>query len=203
MQENKNVTNPIEEEGFNINKIISVFFESWKLFLVSIVLCLLGAGAYLYFAIPQYRVTAKILLSDSQKGSFSSQTDMLADFGYQMANSNVENEIEVINSMSVARSAVYSSGVYISYYNVNIKETPIYKKASPINVSVSPVVLSDIKTPIRIFFKLNGEQPVNVRYECINETLGYNFSFSGIKSAVINLIHNEKFHGKNRGIFIE
>ncbi|MBR4989234.1 MAG: polysaccharide biosynthesis tyrosine autokinase [Bacteroidaceae bacterium] len=180
MQENKNVTNPIEEEGFNINKIISVFFESWKLFLVSIVLCLLGAGAYLYFAIPQYRVTAKILLSDSQKGSFSSQTDMLADFGYQMANSNVENEIEVINSMSVARSAVYSSGVYISYYNVNIKETPIYKKASPINVSVSPVVLSDIKIPIRIFFKLNGEQPVNVRYECINETLGYNIETSDV-----------------------
>lgn len=174
MQENKNITTSVEEEGFDISKIVSSFLAHWKLFVVSVILCTIGAVAYLYFAVPQYRVTAKILLSDSQRGSFSSQTDMLADFGYQMGNSNVENEIEVINSMSVARGAVYSSGVYISYTKMGIKEMPIYKKASPVNVVATPEVLSSMVAPIRMFFTINGENPVKVRYEYINENLGYN-----------------------------
>ena len=77
MQENKNITTPVEEESFNIGKIVSACLAHWKLFVVSVILCAVGAVAYLYFAVPQYRVTAKILLSDSQKGSFASQADML------------------------------------------------------------------------------------------------------------------------------
>ena len=180
MQENKNITAPVEEEDFNIGKIISACLAHWKLFVVCLVLCMAGAAAYLYFAVPQYRVTAKILLSDSQKGSFASQADMLADFGYQVSNSNVENEIEVINSMSVARGAVYSSGVYISYMKLGIKDTPIYKKASPVIATVAPEVLSHMVAPIKMFFTIEGENPVKVRYEYINENMGYNIETADV-----------------------
>ena len=180
MQENKNITAPVEEEDFNIGKIISACLAHWKLFVVSLILCVAGAAAYLYFAVPQYRVTAKILLSDSQKGSFASQADMLADFGYQVSNSNVENEIEVINSMSVARGAVYSSGVYISYMKLGIKDTPIYKKASPVIATVAPEVLSHMVAPIKMFFTIEGENPVKVRYEYINENMGYNIETADV-----------------------
>ena len=180
MQENKNITAPVEEESFNIGKIVSACLAHWKLFVVSVILCAVGAVAYLYFAVPQYRVTAKILLSDSQKGSFASQADMLADFGYQMSNSNVENEIEVINSMSVARGAVYSSGVYISYTKLGIKDTPIYKKASPVIATVTPEVLSQMVAPIKMFLTINGENPVKVRYEYINENMGYNIETADV-----------------------
>ena len=173
MLENKNITAPVEEEGFNVGKIISICLSYWKLFVVCVVLCLAGAATYLYFAIPQYRVSAKILLSDSQKGSFSSQADMLVDFGYQMTNSNVENEIEVINSMSVARGAVYSSGVYISYVKLGVKDVPVYKNASPVKVAVSPDVLARMVAPIRMYFTFNGDNPVKVRYEYVNEHYGY------------------------------
>lgn len=162
-----------EEEGINIGKIVSMFLSHWKLFLVSVVACLVIGAVKLYLSVPQYRVSAKILLSDSQKGSFSSQADMLADFGYQMANSNVENEIEVINSMSVARGAVYSSGVYISYVRMGLKDVPVYKKASPVNVSVTPDVLMAMVAPIRMYYTFDGENPVKVRYEYINEGMGY------------------------------
>lgn len=180
MQENKNITAPVEEEDFNIGKIISACLAHWKLFVVCLVLCMAGAAAYLYFAVPQYRVTAKILLSDSQKGSFASQADMLADFGYQVSNSSVENEIEVINSMSVARGAVYSSGVYISYMKLGIKDTPIYKKASPVIATVTPEVLSHMVAPIKMFFTIEGENPVKVRYEYINENMGYNIETADV-----------------------
>lgn len=180
MQENKNITTPVEEESFNIGKIVSACLAHWKLFVVSVILCAVGAAAYLYLAVPQYQVTAKILLSDSQKGSFASQADLLADFGYQVSNSNVENEIEVINSMSVARGAVYSSGVYISYTKLGIKDTPIYKKASPVIATVTPEVLSQMVAPIKMFLTINGENPVKVRYEYINENMGYNIETADV-----------------------
>ena len=86
MQEINNITPSVEEDGFNIGKFISTALAHWKLFIVCIVLCLAGAGVKLYFSTPQYDVSAKILLSDKEKGSFSSQADMLADFGYRGVN---------------------------------------------------------------------------------------------------------------------
>lgn len=173
MQENNNMANnAVEEEGLDIGKILMSFLSHWKLFVISIVVCLAFAVVHLYFAVPQYRVTSKILLSDDERGSFSSQADMLADFGYQMGGSNVENEIEVINSMSVARGAVLSSGVYVNYTKLGIKDMPIYKKASPVNVEVPLSVLSEMRAPIDIYFTFDGENPVKVRYTYVNEGLG-------------------------------
>ena len=164
-----NIASSVEEDGFNIGKFVSLLLSHWKLFVICVVLCLVGAGVRLYFSIPQYNVTAKILLSDKEKGSFSSQADMLADFGYRGANSSIENEMEVIKSFSVARGAVYSSGVYITYKKLGIKDLPIYKKASPVNVSASADVLAQMIAPIRMYFVFDGNNPVKVRYDYVTE----------------------------------
>lgn len=174
MQENNNLNKTIEEEGFDLAKILTQFLTHWKLFLVSVVLCLGVAAFYLYNAVPQYRVSAKILLADKEKGSFSSQADMLADFGFQGANTNVENEIEVINSMSVARGAVLSSGVYISYVIPGFNDKPIYKKASPVMVNVDNAFLSGMVAPLNIAFTFTEDGAVAVKYSYINENLGVN-----------------------------
>jgi uncharacterized protein involved in exopolysaccharide biosynthesis len=103
-------TNAVEEDGFSIGKLLSYFFAHWKLFLISLLVCVAAAYFYIRNTVPQYKVTAKVLLQDSEKGSVSSSADMLADFGFQAQNTNVENEIEVINSMSVIRGAVFDAG---------------------------------------------------------------------------------------------
>ena len=191
MQENKSLNNAnvVEEEGLDIAKILTLFFTYWKLFLVSVILCLGVAAFYLYNAVPQYKVSAKILLADKEKGSFSSQADMLADFGFQGTNTNVENEIEVINSMSVARGAVLNSGVYISYAIPGFNDRPIYKKASPVLVEVDNATLSGMVAPLNICFTFSEEGSVAVRYSCINETLGVNVETTDavIKSFPYNL----------------
>ena len=165
MLENNNMQSVVEEDGFDFGKFLSAFLSHWYLFIISIVLCIAVASVKLYFAVPQYNVSAKILLSDKEKGSFSTQADMLVDFGYQRANSNVENEIEVIKSMSVARGAVLNSGVYISYVNLGLKDTPIYRKASPVNVSVTQDVLLKLAVPVRMYFTFDAANPVKVRLE--------------------------------------
>ena len=174
MQENKNLNNTVEDEGLDIGKILTLFFTYWKLFVVSVILCLGVAVFYLYNAVPQYNVSAKILLADKEKGSFSSQADMLADFGFQGTNTNVENEIEVINSMSVARGAVLNSGVYISYAIPGFNDRPIYKKASPVLVNVDNALLAGIVAPLKLYFTFSEDGAVTVRYSYINEALGVN-----------------------------
>ena len=84
MQQNENMTTPlVEEEEFDIRKIFSYAIAYWKLIVVFVALCLVAAFAYLRVAVPKYRITAKVLLQDKNKGSFSSSADMLADFGFR------------------------------------------------------------------------------------------------------------------------
>ena len=175
MQQNENNTNPIvEEEGFDFAKILSYAIAYWKLIVVSVIVCVVAAFFYLRVAIPQYNVTAKILLQDKSKGSFMSSADMLADFGFQQKNTNAENEIEVIKSMSVVRGAVANTGLNVSYALPGIFDRPIYKESSPVWVSygvdasgrVSVDSLVKLLDPIRMRFDFDENGNADIVYSC-------------------------------------
>lgn len=165
MQENEYLTpNAVEEEGFSIRKLFSYFLAYWKLFLIFVIAGIGVAYFYLRNAVPQYQVTAKVLLQDSEKGSVSSSADMLADFGFQAQNTNVENEIEVINSMSVVRGAVFDAGLYVSYSVPGFTNKPLYAKNSPLKVVFNPDStglvrqdsLAKLEKPLLMKFSLEG-----------------------------------------------
>ncbi len=171
----RNNTNQ-EDNGseFNIALLLHHFLLNWKLFAVSVVLCLVFAVFYIYNSAKVYQVTAKILLQDEEKGSFASQMDMLADFGYNGGNSNVENEIEVINSMSVISGAVLQSGLYISYYTPKmIGYRPIYKLSSPVNATIQQADLEKLKASLVIELNMNNDSlyTVSYKYDCVSEGL--------------------------------
>ncbi len=174
--ENKNniAPNVVEEEGFSIKQIISYFFAYWKLFLLSFVLFMAVAFFYLRNAVPSYNVVAKILLQDREKGSFSSSADMLADFGFQSNNTNVENEIEVINSLSVVKGAVYDTEMYISYKIPAFNDIPLYKADSPLKVAygadaagnVDKAAIANLEEPLSFLFNIDENGVTNVSYSC-------------------------------------
>ena len=178
MQDNEKKVVATEEEGISLNMLFSYFLDYWKLFLASFVVCVMGALMYLYFAVPEFRVDTKILLQDKEKGSFSSQTDMLVDFGFQSQNTNVENEIEVINSMSVVRRAVLNSGLYVSYALPGVYDRLIYKDSSPVRVSYADS-LSNLYAPINLKFVF-GEGSAKVSYSYINEPKGIDVETSPV-----------------------
>lgn len=171
MQDNENLNNQPEEGGFDIKVALSYFYDYWKWFALSVIVALAVAVVYLRYTAPTYQVTAKILLQDKEKGSFSSQADMLSDFGFQAQNTNVENEIEVINSMSVVRGAVLSSGLYVSYVVPGFGDREIYKDDSPVLVSFPADSLQNMLAPLNLHFEFAGKT-AKVSYEYINEPLG-------------------------------
>ena len=175
MQQNENNTNPIvEDEGLDFTKILSYAIAYWKLIVVSLILCVAAAFFYLRVAVPQYNVTAKILLQDKSKGSFMSSADMLADFGFQQKNTNAENEIEVIKSMSVVRGAVASTGLNVLYALPGVFDKPIYKEFSPLWVSygvdasgyVCMDSLANLLEPIKMRFTLSENGKAELVYSC-------------------------------------
>lgn len=175
MQQNENMTTPlVEEEEFDIRKIFSYAIAYWKLIVVFVALCLVAAFAYLRVAVPKYQVTAKILLQDKNKGSFSSSADMLADFGFQAQNTNAENEMEVMRSMSVVRGAVAKSGLNVSYMMPGVINKPIYKEASPVFVTYGISVpgdapmdsLTKLHSPIKMLFHFDGNGKADLEYSC-------------------------------------
>lgn len=172
MQENDNMKNMPEEGGFSLRNALSYFFAYWKWYAISFFVCMIFAIAYLNKSVPRYQVTSKILLQDKEKGSFSSQTDMLADFGFEGSNSNVENEIEVINSMSVVRRAVAESGLYISYKVPGFRDICLYKDSSPFKVVFPSDSAQELQAPLNLYFDMDGNSSVLVSYDYINEGKG-------------------------------
>ena len=175
MQQHDNATTPVvEDEGFDFKKIFSYALAYWKLIVFSVIVCMAAAFVYLRFAVPGYRVTAKILLQDKSKGSFTSSADMLADFGFQTQNTSVENEIEVIKSMSVVRGAVAKSGLNVSYAVPGVTNWPIYKEKSPVKVSYGADVdgvtsidsLANLHTPVRMRFVFDKDGNAALEYSC-------------------------------------
>ena len=210
MRENDNVTsNMLEEDGFSLKKILSYAVAYWKTVLVSVILCFAVAFAYLRVAVPNYQVTAKILLQDKERGSCASQADMLADFGFQAQDANVENEIEVIKSMSVTRGAVADAQLYISYSLPGFNEQPIYKDDSPFTVTYGVDALGNfcmdsvykLRVPLKFDFVFDGEGGTKVVYECLlneedKEPVVFTEEFTG-PSCVLNTPHGNVLVQKN------
>ena len=138
-----------QNSEFNINILLSYLRKYWKWFVASVVVCLVCAVVYLHYATQVYQVSAKVLIQDKEKGTFSSQADFLMDFGFQGTNSSVENEIEVLCSKTVVQGAVFDAGLYVKYYVKGfVTDRPIYKGASPVSVQISENDLRALAAPM-------------------------------------------------------
>lgn len=169
----RNVNQEENSSEFNLGLILHHFLLNWKLFVISVVVCLCVAAFYIYNSTRVYQVSAKILIQDDEKGSFASQMDVLNDFGFQGTTSNVENEIEVINSYSVVRGAVLDAGLYISYSVPKlIGTTPIYKMSSPVNAVIKESDLDNLNSSLFISLSVNGDSVYEVSYMYENSLEG-------------------------------
>lgn len=170
----RNVNQDDNSGEFNLGLLLHHFLLNWKFFAISVVVCLCVALFYIYNSTKVYQVSAKILIQDSERGSFVSQMDLLSDFGFQGATSGVENEIEVINSYSVVRGAVLDAGLYISYSRPKfIGVAPIYKMSSPVNAVIKESDLENLKSSLSIAININSDSACMVSYTYENVAEGY------------------------------
>lgn len=129
------------EEQVNIQELLFRYLIHWPWFVVSVIICLAVAWGYLRLTTPVYNISATVLIKDEKKGgsaNMSSELERMGLDGFVSSSNNVDNEIEVLRSKSLAREVVNCLGLFVTYMDED--EFPVRElyRASPVLVSLTP-----------------------------------------------------------------
>ncbi|WP_161596707.1 GumC family protein [Chitinophaga vietnamensis] len=121
--------NNSQEATFDLRKLLDRLMRSWYWFLLSVVLtCTLG-WIYLRYATPSYKINAKILVEDKQKGVDIPGAEILQQMEAFNSKSSVDNELEIVNSRSLMEKVVRDQQLNIRYLvDGRLKKTELYGK---------------------------------------------------------------------------
>lgn len=132
---------------FDVNYLWSVFAHHKKWFALSWLLCLLLAGAYVYFSRPGYNVRGRMVIVEKRTSSAVNAAMMLQNqlpfnLGSSISgNIGVENEKEILKSNLIARDVVNDLGIHTEYLLQKWFKKRLLYKTQPLNVEVSPEML--------------------------------------------------------------
>ena len=117
-----------QNEDFDLRTVLEKYLIHWQWFVLGAFLCLTVAYVYLRYATPQYQASTTILVKDEKKGGMLSELSAFSDMGLGNAmKSNVDNEIEILKSRTLAESTVKMLKLNVSLItHGNIKSTEVY-----------------------------------------------------------------------------
>ncbi len=153
-----------EETEFDVQEYVRRYLRYWYLFPVFLLTALVAAYLYLQTTQPVYSTTATLLIKDEQRGVGTE--DVLAELGQFSGNKILENEIEVLSSLTLMAQVVENLGLNVAYDAEEGWHTvDLYKKT---NVVVQSDLLTDFAytEPLLIHvqdaghFRLNDEPQV-------------------------------------------
>lgn len=148
-----------EQSSFDLKKIYTILVLNWKWFLLSVIICLGFSYLYLRYKSPVYATSAKLLIKDDDSKKASKAADALggmADFGIISSNYGVDNEIEILNTTTLASEAVRDLKLYSSYWmKGRIKDKILYKN-QPISVDMDATHLEKLDYPMTLKIEKDG-----------------------------------------------
>jgi len=140
IDERKDKLGEQSEEQVNIQELLFRYLIHWPWFVVSIIICIACAWGYLRLTTPIYNITATVLIKDEKKGggaNMSSELEMMGLDGFVSSSSNVDNEIEVLRSKSLAREVVNNLGLFVTYMDEDEFPSKELYHTSPVLVSLT------------------------------------------------------------------
>lgn len=169
MEENKNnvgATQP--EEEVNIQELLFRYLIHWPWFVASVLFCVVCAFAYLKVATPVYNVSATVLIKDEDKGggaTMASELEKMGLGGMMNTKSNVDNEVEVLKSKSLALEVVEQLNLYVSYQNEDSWISKEMYRTSPVLVSLTPQEADQLPKPMKVKMNLLAPGKMDVEIE--------------------------------------
>lgn len=167
MEENKNLqTSPVQAEqpeksAFDFQTIYTMLVLNWKWFVLSVILCL-GCGAiYLRYKTPTFQAQAKMLIKDDESNNRATGKSTLltaSNLGFMTNSAGIDNEMEILTSLSIAQQAVRDLKLYTTYKaKGKIKDQLMYK-TEPIFVDLDPGHLEKLIYPIKLVITRDGNE---------------------------------------------
>jgi capsular exopolysaccharide synthesis family protein len=145
----------LPKESFDIKAIFFQYLSYWPYFLLSTLVTLSAAYLFNRYAAPLYNIHATLLIKDTKSGS-SGANDFLEGFQLLRTSRNMENEIGIMRSYSMAAATVKQLDFGVSYYlDGNVRTSEMYGY-TPIRVEVD----STHQQLLGILFEV---EPINER----------------------------------------
>lgn len=168
IEERKERTRTQSEEQINIQEILFRYLIHWPWFIVSVIVCVAAAWGYLRLTTPVYNISATVLIKDEKKGggaNMSSELEKMGMNGFVSSSSNIENEIEVLSSRTLAREVVSALGLFVTYMDEDRFPKRELYRTSPVLVSLTPQEADKLPQTMEVGMSLqpSGVMDVQIR----------------------------------------
>ena len=174
MAEQLNLPKQDSENFITFKDFVSWCLARWKWFVICVAAALVVAFFYIKKTEPVYIRSASLLLKETSTGnSISSGTEAFAELGLFQENTNVNNEIIVLQSPALMREVVERLNLDIEYRTEGWLYNPtLYGSQLPVEVSF--IDLNETSASLRLLlleeggllmdeFKLKGEKAGTVK----------------------------------------
>ncbi len=179
MEENKNLglASPMGEQeetsSINFQTIYTAVILHWKWFVLSLIICMGCAMIYLRYKTPVYQAYAKLLIKDDDSRERGGKSGVLtaSNLGIISNSTGIDNEMEILSSLSIAQQAVRDLKLYVNYsLEGKVKDHLIYN-SEPISVDLDPSHLENLNYPISLEINRKGSS-YTVTGEYLNPKTG-------------------------------
>ena len=164
MEENKNLglASPMGEQeetsSINFQTIYTAVILHWKWFVLSLIICMGCALIDLRYKTPVYQAYAKLLIKDDDSRGRGGKNGVLttSNLGIMSNSTGIDNEMEILSSLSIAQQAVRDLKLYVNYsLEGKVKDHLIYN-SEPISVDLDPSHLEKLNYPISLEINRKG-----------------------------------------------
>ena len=157
-----------KEENIDVKELLFKYLIHWPWFVGAVIACLIAAWVYLYMSTPVYNISATVLIKDDKKGGGAGMSTELENLGLDgliSSSQNIDNEIEVLRSKTIAKEVVEDLGLYIFYTDKDEFPSRNIYKTSPVQVSLTPQEADLLEKPMIVEMTLQpqGGMDVNVK----------------------------------------
>ena len=157
-----------KEENIDVKELLFKYLIHWPWFVGAVVACLIAAWVYLYVSTPVYNISATVLIKDDKKGGSAGMLSGLESLGLDgmiSSSQNIDNEIEVLRSKTIAKEVVEDLGLYISYTDEDEFPSKNMYKTSPVQVNLTPQEADLLEEPmiVEVMLQPQGSMDVNVK----------------------------------------
>ena len=166
VEERKERTGVQSEEQINIQEILFRYLIHWPWFVVSVIICVAVAWGYLRLTTPVYNISATVLIKDEKKGggaNMSSELEKMGMNGFVSSSGNIENEIEVLSSRTLAKEVVSSLGLFVTYMDEDRFPKRELYRTSPVLVSLTPQEADKLPQTMKVGISLQPSGVMDVQ----------------------------------------
>jgi tyrosine-protein kinase Etk/Wzc len=146
MNDNYLLGNTGDQRSYDLSlfETLLTYIRHWRWFLLSIIICLALAYAYIRIATPAYKIETDLLIKDNKSSTAGGQ-DLLKDLNLFSSDKLVDNEIQILKSSTILRRTIEDLKLQTTYFNTEgVRRHQVYGDV-PIEVELLKPNLETVK----------------------------------------------------------